>query len=337
MKFGNYIRDKILSILLQAAAIPVLFIYLSAVGMEKGSILLVISVWLCAAAVFYGTDFLKRRRYFQELGETLEALDKKYLISEVAEPSYRLEDQIYFEILHKSGKAVIEEVHRLEREKQDYKEYIEAWIHEVKTPLTVLELMCRRDGEMDRKKISLLAEELNREVEKALYYARADRVWQDYIMKEETLSDMAAEAVKRQKQLLIQNRMSVDNACGDEKVVCDRKWLSFILGQIFSNAVKYKKEEYGRIRITSIRKKDAVHLMIEDDGIGIPKAEIGRIFEKGFTGTNGRKNQASTGMGLYLCRKLCEKLGLLMEAESEEGNGTRITIVFPKSSFLSKM
>ena len=141
MNLANYIRDRLPGILGQMTGIVLLFFYLLIIGVGKDDASLILIVWLFGVFIFYGADFWKRKRYFDELEETFGALDEKYLIAEVAQPEYHLEDQIYFDMLRRSNKSVIEKIRDLESQKQEYKEYIETWIHEVKTPLSVLELM----------------------------------------------------------------------------------------------------------------------------------------------------------------------------------------------------
>lgn len=337
MNLANYIRDRLPGILGQMTGIVLLFFYLLIIGVGKDDASLILIVWLFGVFIFYGADFWKRKRYFDELEETFGALDEKYLIAEVAQPEYHLEDQIYFDMLRRSNKSEIEKIRDLESQKQEYKEYIETWIHEVKTPLSVLELMCANQKELDSRKVRLLAERLDRDVEMALYYARADQVSKDYRIREISLEHTVREAVKRQKQLLISNGMSVDIDCGDATAFCDEKWIEFILGQMFANAVKYKKGACGHIQVSARKKQEAVLLIVEDEGIGIRQEEIRRIFEKGFTGTNGRTHEHATGIGLYLSRKLCDKLGIAIKAESEEGKFTRFLLTFPKGTFLSKL
>jgi signal transduction histidine kinase len=121
-------------------------------------------------------------------------------------------------------------------------------------------------------------------------------------------------------------------------VPCDRKWLGFILNQIFLNAVKYRKGSGVTINISAQVLPQGIDLHIEDKGIGIPSHELPRIFDKGFTGSNGRTNQPlgaakSTGIGLYLCQKLCAKMGIIITAASNVGEFTRITLHFPKSDY----
>lgn len=115
------------------------------------------------------------------------------------------------------------------------------------------------------------------------------------------------------------------------------KWIAFILNQLILNAVKYRRDAEPRIRIFTEKTDHGVFLMVADNGLGIPEEELPRIFDKGFTGSNGRTNRPSTGMGLYLCRKLCLKLGIEINAESIENNGTKIILAFPVSSYLAKL
>ena len=138
----------------------------------------------------------------------------------------------------------------------------------------------------------------------------------------------------KNKYYLIQNQIQVEVRCGEEKVYTDRKWILFILNQLILNCTKYRAKENARIRITAEALPNGVLLLVEDNGAGIKKEELPRIFEKGFTGTNGRKNDRATGMGLYLCRKLCGKLGIEIDVRSEYGNGTCIVLEFPISSYV---
>ena len=127
--------------------------------------------------------------------------------------------------------------------------------------------------------------------------------------------------------------MKVELKNTDVSAYSDEKWLEFILNQIIINSIKYKKEQNATIIIETTENKENVKLKIKDNGIGIKKSEIDRIFDKGFTGTNGRNQKKSTGIGLYLCKKLCDKLQLAININAEQNVGTEVTIVFPKGSF----
>ena len=193
-------------------------------------------------------------------------------------------------------------------------------------------------GEKERRAFlnEILVE--NRKVENyvdmVLYYARMDAVYKDYMIAETNLQEVAQQVLLQNKYYLIQSHVKAEVACPDT-VYSDKKWIAFILNQLIQNSVKYGRSEGTHIQIVTKKTKSGVLLRVKDDGIGIPKEEIPRIFEKGFTGTNGRNRERSTGMGLYLCRKLCDKLNIEIRAESAEGKGTEIILMFPVSDYLT--
>ncbi len=174
-------------------------------------------------------------------------------------------------------------------------------------------------------------------IEQALFYARSNTVEKDYYIKTTNLKDIVNESIKKNKSILIQNKMLINIHDLENTVQTDSKWIQFILNQIIQNSVKYKKQDNNsRIEIYSKQGNENVTLYIKDNGIGIKKGEIARVFEKGFTGTNGRlQNKKSTGIGLYLCKKLCDKLGLAIELDSAQNEGTEIRLVFPKNSYIN--
>ena len=144
--------------------------------------------------------------------------------------------------------------------------------------------------------------------------------------------------IVKNKRSFIQNKVKVEIEPIEKTVYTDSKWCIFIINQILQNAIKYSKEEQKEIRIEAEEQKEKVILWITDNGIGIPQKEITRVFEKGFTGEKGRKNgHKSTGIGLYLCKKLANKLGIGLNLDSKEGVGTQVKIVFPKGSFTQEV
>ena len=332
MTLFEYVKDKIMLLLMQVFCMGGSFLYLHACQMKSNQLVLLYIWWCGLVIVWLITGFQRRKRYFMEIEEQLEKLDKPYLIAEVMPDSWRLEDRLYRQILRRSNKSVIDEVHALETEQNEYKEFIENWIHEVKLPITAMQLICDNNRTSETRKIKAKLSLLINDVEKALFYARSDTVYKDYMIREIKLKDTVVETIGRNQQFFIQNGAAFDVELGEEKVYCDDKWLAFILTQIFLNAVKYKRGETCHMRIQADRTGESLRLAIEDDGVGIKENELDRIFDKGFTGTNGRTTREATGLGLYLCRKLCQKLGIYMEAESEEGNYTRIILTFPDGS-----
>ncbi len=174
-------------------------------------------------------------------------------------------------------------------------------------------------------------------VEQALFYARSNTVEKDYYIRESKLKDIVNESIKRNKNTLIQNKMIINIHDLEKKVDTDSKWIQFILNQIIQNSVKYTKQSNdSEIEIYAKTGKENVTLYIKDNGIGIKEGEITRVFEKGFTGTNGRlQNKKSTGIGLYLCKKLCDKLGIGIKLTSVQNEGTEVRLIFPRNSYMT--
>lgn len=290
-------------------------------------------VWLILLAALIFTDWIRRRHYFNEVFHLLNGLDKPYLISEIMPDSWRLEDRLYKKLLRKSNKSVIDAIHHLETERTEYKEFIENWIHEVKLPLTSMNLLCdnhkKAFTQEDILRLKANLSKLENDMDKALYYARSDTVYQDYMIREISLHEAVLDAIRQSKPYLTQNNVRIELQTEEAFVYCDDKWLGFIINQILLNAVKYRKKDGCTISIYTKKNDGCTTLTIEDNGIGIREEELCRIFNKGFTGSNGRSNRHSTGIGLYLCLKLSKKLGISLDAESKEGEYTRLNLTFP--------
>jgi signal transduction histidine kinase len=262
----------------------------------------------------------------KKLLDMAEQLSERYLISEVMELPEQAEDQVYYQLLKMAGKSMLEQIGEVERERLEYKEYIEQWIHEIKTPITAMKLLCENHRTDWTKELLLELEKTNRFTEQALYYARSEHTEKDYSVREMALSQVVHQAIADNKYLLLQGGMRLEVEEMQDTVYSDEKWVRFILNQLIANAVKYRTEQ-PVLRISTHKRQDQVVLVVEDNGIGIAASDLPRIFEKGFTGQNGRMIQQSTGIGLYLCKRLCEKLGIGIAAESSE-QGTAISLAF---------
>ncbi len=169
-------------------------------------------------------------------------------------------------------------------------------------------------------------------LQQVLFYARSENVEKDYLIKEVNLNDVVNTVIKQNKKDLISKRIKIELNNLNIQVYSDKKWLEFILNQIINNAIKYVNQD-PVITISAKKYQDHDELMISDNGIGILKDEIDRVFDKGFTGTNGRNDKKSTGIGLYLCKKLCLRLNHEIKISSNEK--TTVTIIFPHSSFIT--
>jgi signal transduction histidine kinase len=187
-------------------------------------------------------------------------------------------------------------------------------------------------GNSNKDTLLSLEEEIDKidnDIEQFLYYTKLDDFSKDYLINEVNIDRIVKDAVKKQAKIFINKRISIDINNTDLMITSDRKWLSFIFDQILSNALKYTSLE-GRIKIYGVREDKVQKLILEDNGIGIKPEDLDRVFEKGFTGYNGRENSKSTGFGLYLSKQLARKLGHDIVIESVYGEYTKVTILFPK-------
>lgn len=332
MRYADYFRGQIFCIVTHVCSMVGCAIFLSAVGIDRGIIAILITVWFFIAAVYLNVRFYFRNRYFKEILSQLDRLDQKYLIAEVMEVPARPEDRIYYDILKAANKSMLEEISQTRREQKEYKEYIERWIHDVKTPIAAMRLICENNRSDPTRRLLAELEKVGHFTEQALYYARSETVEKDYFIREILLSDVVHAAIAENKQLLMQNHVSIRIENCESAVYADEKWVGFILNQLVSNAVKYGGE-HPALRFEGAPENNRVILSVKDNGIGISESDLPRIFEKGFTGENGRKDKVSTGIGLYLCKRLCDRLGIGIAAESKIGSGTAVTLSFPKGDY----
>ena len=269
---------------------------------------------------------------FDEIEDKIEAMDKKYLVPEVLDERETQEAELIFEILKKAEISMSDNVAGYRHETEEYRDYVESWVHEIKIPISAAQMICENHKDIPLRE-SGISEELDRiegNVEQALYYARSSYVEKDYFIKEINASELVKRSVAKRRRSLIAMRAKIENLISGDAVICsDAKWLAFILGQLIDNSIKYAKEDEELILTFLLEEaEDRKALLIKDNGVGIKSGETGRVFDKGFTGSNGRAGKASTGIGLYLCRKLCLRLGHDMTLTSEEGKGTCVRIIF---------
>lgn len=175
---------------------------------------------------------------------------------------------------------MLENVTDIKEKQKDYKEYIESWVHEIKIPITSAKLLCENNKSDITNKIDEDIEEVNNYVEQALFYARMDQVSNDFMIREISLNEVIKNVLARNKKIMIQNNMKVELKDVNIKCYTDEKWLEFILNQIITNSIKYRNDNNAVIKITGIQNKENIILKIKDNGIGIKKSEIDRIFRQ---------------------------------------------------------
>ena len=335
MDFKLFLREKASTILLLLFGLITIEIFLMAynVGMFIKIYIPLIIIGLYMISIII--EYFKRKRFYDNLLNMLEKLDEKYLITEIIKTPNFLEGQIFKNSLEQIDKSMLENVNKYKYMTEDYKEYIELWIHEIKIPIATSKMVIENNKNAITKSIDEELDKVENYIEQALFYARSNTVEKDYYIRKVVLKEIVNESIKKNKSSLIQEKISIDIHDLEIEVNTDNKWIVFILNQIIQNSIKYRKKENSVIEIYANQGKENVILYIKDNGIGIKQGEITRVFEKGFTGTNGRlSNKKSTGIGLYLCKKLCNKLGIGIELNSVQNKGTAVMLIFPQSSYI---
>ncbi|MGG5766787.1 sensor histidine kinase [Bacillus wiedmannii] len=335
MNIGEFIKDKMVVILFNVLLFIILAGILLTVNVQFIIIFFVFCIWFFPLIIYMAIEFIKCKNYYNEINGILEKLEKKYLLPEVVKESNFIHGEKLNAILKEVSRDMHENVKYYRDMQSDYREYIETWVHEIKTPIASTKLIIENNQNEITNKIDSQLDRIEGFVEQVLYYSRSNNVGKDYIIKPINLDDVVRTVIKRNYRDFIHKRIKLDIQDIDEIVYSDGKWIEFIINQIIGNSIKYSNNKKSMIRIYSIKKANSVIVTIEDNGVGIIPKDINRVFEKGFTGENGRRFSKSTGMGLYLCEKLCSKLGLKIGIESEMNKGTRVTLIFPLSGMVT--
>ncbi|MNW95692.1 Sensor histidine kinase GraS [compost metagenome] len=218
---------------------------------------------------------------------------------------------------------------KYEKHQQEHLVFMNQWVHQMKTPLSVIELITQSEEDPHFENIAEEADRIRRGLEMVLYMARLETFEQDFHVDKTPLRDIVQDVIHENKLYFIRSSVYPDNQIPDHYAAqTDAKWLRFMLQQIVSNAIKYSEGSHSTITFTAFRHENTLSLEIRDSGIGIPKSDIARVFRPFFTGENGRTYKESTGMGLYLVKEVAAKLGHEIELESAVSQGTTVRILF---------
>ncbi|AVP60321.1 sensor histidine kinase [Clostridium botulinum] len=332
MSIGEFIKDKMVVIICNMLIFVVIAAIMAAIKVSLIIILSAFCIWFLPLVSYMSLQFIKYKNYYDEVDSILENLDNKYLLPEIIREANFIEGEKLNSILKEISRDMHENVKYYKDMQEGYREYIETWVHEIKTPIASTKLIIENNRNEVTNKIDFQMDRIEGFVEQVLYYSRSNNVSKDYIIKQINLDLAVRNVIKRNYRDFIHKKIKLDIKDIDEIVHSDGKWVEFIINQIIVNSIKYSNSKEPMISIYSIKKANSVLLTIEDNGAGIIDKDINRVFEKGFTGENGRKFSKSTGMGLYLCEKLCSKLGLKIIIVSEVNKGTKVTLIFPLSS-----
>lgn len=331
MNIGTYIKEKKENIILFIILVIILLFLLDLFGVNKYLTIMILSLLSIYFIVDFLTFYLKRKKYYDNFLNNLNLLDKKYLILETLEEPEFLDGKFFYDALYKIDKSMMENINNYRNETEDFKEYVEMWIHEIKIPIAGLMLMYHNNKTVNKNFLDQL-NSLDNLTDQILYYVRSNYAEKDFLIKEASMDKIINEVLLKNKDSILENHIDVTVDVKNVKVLTDSKWLVFILNQIINNSIKYcdnNRKSYIMFYIEDNEKEMTLH--IKDNGIGVNASDLKHVFDKSFTGENGRKMRNSTGFGLYISKKLIEKLGHKISATSEENKYFEIAITFGKN------
>lgn len=333
MKLKDYLGDKAIIILMYIFLMVLILFFLVMFKVPIALITSIAIVLFIFGAMMIVYDYLSKRAFYNEFQMRLEGLDKKYLITEMVNKPNFLEGRLLCEFLYEIDKSMNEDIEEYRRSIRDFKEYIELWIHEVKLPIASCVLILHNNKADANKKVGEQLQRIENYVEQVLYFARGENSEKDYLIKGCNLKDIINTVIKKNKDTLILKNIRIQIENIEVQVLSDSKWLEFIINQVLSNSIKYCSDKDPSISFKVVVEGTQSTLYIEDNGIGISEKDISKVFEKSFTGENGRQVSTSTGMGLYLAQKLCKKLGHSIDIASVKEQFTRVSIIFNNNEY----
>ncbi|MBQ3421236.1 MAG: sensor histidine kinase [Romboutsia sp.] len=329
MKIVEYLKDRFKYIILFIIIISIIDIYLFAIDIFKHQyeeLLYLNFLILIISFIFFIIDYINLKNKYKDILRCLEIhkdIDT-YLIS-----GKSIEDNIMKGIIENLKYQNNEEVKEYRNSLKELDEYIAKWVHEIKIPISALDIITDRLNSIeDSIDIKNQVVKINFLVNSILYSSRSSSMFEDIFFNKVRLDKIVKSSIKNNSFLLIKNNIEVMLNNLDYTVFTDIKCISYILDQIINNAIKYSKEK-GKIEFSAKNIENGVVFSIKDYGIGIEKEDIGRVFDKGFTGMNGRNRlYKSTGMGLYFAKNMIDKLGHKIEVSSKKDEYTIFNIYF---------
>lgn len=327
MSFITFLEEKISLILYQISFLIITTMIFLMADIQKFYIVIAVGVLSIFMLGYLLSEYFRQKKKAKKIISLVDNVNEKYLISEIIKEPLEMENKAYYYALKQACKSMNDRIGELEKENAEYQEYVESFVHEIKTPISALSLALENNNDFRLKQE---VDKINQLVEQMLYYARSENTEKDYFVKEIQLAEIIHSVILKYRHYMLNKKITLNVHDLEHIVITDEKWLVFIISQIIQNSIKYLDKDKKEIEVWGENSNNYINLIIKDNGCGIKESDLVRIFEKGFTGTN-RKKGYSTGMGLYLTKKLCDKLGLKLQIQSKEKEFTKLTITFPKS------
>ncbi len=322
--FKDYLKKTYAVYLLYFLFVCCTFIVLMICQMLSDLIVYMLCLYLFIILIYFFKDYRKYKNHHRNLEYLKENLD---FLDDFPQDIY-LEEKTYQEIIQQLQKKAFQLSKDNQQKYNEMIDYYTKWVHQIKTPIAGLKLIIQNDYPDEKMLVELL--KIEQYVNMALQYVRLDHIHHDLSFQKVSLDDLVSQEIKKQSLFFFQKNLKVDYQIQDQQILTDEKWSSFVIEQILSNALKYTKE--GSITFYNDHEK----LYIKDSGIGIKESDLPRVFERGFTGFQGRNDKKASGLGLYLCKNIFDQLGHLISIESKVGQGTTVCLDFSKKEIFIK-
>lgn len=374
MTFANYVIDRLAWLLLLCFALLLSVLGMLIARVPLGVLILILGVIALVTVLVLVADYLRIRSFYRALSDLSRSLSSQaYLCSALTSSPHTREQAFVLSLMQTMTQAMVSQIEKTKQEQGDYRQYTELWVHEIKTPLAACELLLRNSdvllqaGEMSlqagdcmpageraqageckqagdfsfsasasvNQRLGLQIKRIEELVDQTLYYARSGNLENDFIIKNIQLDQVVKAAIHRYSRHMILAKVYPRLSNLNVNVRGDAKWVQFMIEQIISNAIKYRKPqaEASYINISATQQTNdfgvkTTVLSIRDEGIGIPASDCSRVFEQAFTGENGRAYAKSTGIGLFLVDKLARKMNMSVRLSSQVGKGTTVCLCF---------
>ena len=279
-------------------------------------------IYPCALCLLFGAVFAvydmtkayRRHKFFEELHRR-----NTELISALPEPE-GIVDSDYQQLISVLKEKIAEITAQTDSRIRDTVDYYTVWAHQIKTPIAAMRLTLQKEDVPEARRLASELSRIEQYVEMVLVFVRLGSDYSDYVFTQQDIDEIIRSSVKKFASEFIDRRIRLEYDSVDIQAVTDEKWFAFVVEQLLSNALKYTRE--GSIKIYSEGKV----LCIKDTGIGIAPEDLPRVFDKGYTGCNGRTDRRASGLGLYLCRRICQNLGIDISISSTVGEGTTVRL-----------
>lgn len=313
----SYLKRHLKTIILLILFVLIFMLVFSLYDLPTEAVVYAAILCFCVGTVLF---FIGYARYFLQHQALAAMLGRVTMSIDDLPPAHGALEKDYQELIKTLFKEKIRVESESESSKRDLIEYYTLWVHQIKTPIAAMRLMLQSEENGRNAALSAELFKIEQYVEMVLQYLRLESSSTDYVIRTYDLDGIIRQSVRKFARLFILKKITLDFIKSGISVLTDEKWLCFVLEQLISNALKYTPS--GKVSIYT----EGASLVIEDTGIGIRPEDLPRVFEKGFTGYNGREDKKSTGIGLYLCKRILNKLNHTITIESAAGRGTRVRI-----------